>query len=66
MILSTWNLEYALHLQFNGMFSLYETSSAFIVAFCYSKIHFNQPGPFKLVKTIFEIFTRFVRFILSM
>ena len=47
MTLSTWNFEYALQLQNyeNGMFSFCETSSAFIGAFCFSKIHFNQSGP---------------------
>ena len=53
MILSTWNFEYALQLKYeNGMFLLCETSSAFIDAFCYSKIHFNQSGPFKLIKDL--------------
>ena len=33
------------------MFSLCETSNAFIDAFCYSKIRFHQSGPFKLIKT---------------
>ena len=46
-------------------FSLCETSNAFIDAFCYSRIHFHQSGPLKLIKTV-EIFTRFVRFISSM
>ena len=41
MTLSTWNFEYALQLQSNknDMFSLFETSNAFIDAFFYSKIH---------------------------
>ena len=36
MMLSTWNFEYALQLQSteNGMFSLCETSNAFIDAYC--------------------------------
>ena len=38
----------------NGMFSLCETSNAFIDAFCYSKIHFHQSGPFRLIKTMFN------------
>ena len=38
----------------NNMFSLCETSNALIEAFCYSKIHFNQSGPFKLIKTMLK------------
>ena len=37
----------------NDMFSLCETPNTFIDTFCYSKIHFHQSGPFKLIKTIF-------------
>ena len=35
-------------------FSLCETSSAFIDAFCYCKIHFHQSGPLKLIKTMLK------------
>ena len=38
----------------NDMFSLCETSNAFIGAFCYSKIHFHQSGQFKLIKTMLK------------
>ena len=38
----------------NDMFSLCEASNAFIGANCYSKIHFHQSGPFKLIKTMFK------------
>ena len=38
----------------NYMFSLCETSNAFSDAFCYSKIHFHQSGPFKLIKTMLK------------
>ena len=39
----------------NNMFSLFETSNAFIdVFFCNSKIHFYQSGPFKLNKTMLK------------
>ena len=38
----------------NDMFSFCETSNAFIDAFCYSKIHFHQSGPFKLIKTMLK------------
>ena len=34
--------------------SLCETSNAFIDASCYSKIHFYQSGPFKLIKTMLK------------
>ena len=34
----------------NDMLSLCETTYVFIDAFCNSKIHFNQLGPFKLIK----------------
>ena len=47
----------------NDMFvislSLCETSNAFIDAFCYSRIHFHESGPFKLIDYV-EIFTRFL------
>ena len=33
---------------------LYETSNAFIGAFCYSKIHFNLSGPFKSIKIMLK------------
>ena len=37
------------------MLSLCETINVFIVSFfCYSKIHFNQFGSFKLVKTMLK------------
>ena len=36
----------------NDMLSLCETINVFIDAFCYSKIHFHQLGPFKLIKTM--------------
>ena len=38
----------------NDMFSLCETSNAFIDAFCYSKIHSHQPGPLKSIKTMLK------------
>ena len=38
----------------DNMFPLSETSNAFIDAFCYSKIHFHQSGPFKLIKTMLK------------
>ena len=47
------------------MFSLCETSSAFIDTFSYSKIHFHQSGPFKLIKTMLFLHV-FFRFISSM
>ena len=34
--------------------SLCETSNAFIGAFCFSKIHFHPPGPFKSIKTMLK------------
>ena len=36
------------------MFLLFETSNAFIDAFCYSKIHFHPSRPFKSIKTMFK------------
>ena len=33
----------------NDMLSLCETTNVFIDAFCYSKVHFHQLGPFKLI-----------------
>ena len=36
------------------MFSLCETSNAFIDAFCYSKIHFHQSGPFTFIKIMLK------------
>ena len=36
----------------NDMLSLCETTNVFIDAFCNSKIHFHQLGPFKLIKTM--------------
>ena len=57
---------FAMAMYENHMFLLCETSNAFIGAFCYSKIHFHPSGPFKSIKTIFEIFTCLVRFISSM
>ena len=44
----------------NNIFSLCEICNALIDAFCYSKIHFHQSGPFKLIKDNVEIFTYFV------
>ena len=38
----------------NDMFLLYETSNAFIGAFCYSKIHFHPSGPCKPVKIMLK------------
>ena len=38
----------------NNIFSLCETSNAFIDAFCYFKIHFHQSGPFELIKTMLK------------
>ena len=37
----------------NDMLLLCETTNVFIDAFCNSKIHFHQLGPFKLIKTMF-------------
>ena len=55
MKLSTWNFEYALQLQSKKyMFSLCETFKVFINAFCCSKTHFHQSGPFKLIKTMLK------------
>ena len=34
------------------MLSLCETTNVFIDLFCYSKIHFQQLGSFKLIKTL--------------
>ena len=34
----------------NDMLLLFETTNVFINAFCNSKIHFHQSGPFKLLK----------------
>ena len=36
------------------VFVICETSNAFIGAFCYSKIHFHQSGPFKSIKTMLK------------
>ena len=36
------------------MFSLCETSNAFIATFCYAKIHIHQSEPFKLIKTMLK------------
>ena len=36
------------------MFSLFETTNVFIDVLCYSKIHFHQYGPFKLIKTMLK------------
>ena len=38
----------------NDMLSLCETIDVFVDAFCYSKIHFHQLGPFKLIKTVLK------------
>ena len=38
----------------NDMFLLCETFNAFIGPFCYSKINFHLPGPFKLIKTMLK------------
>ena len=38
----------------NDMFLLYETSNAFIGAFCYSKTHFHPSGPFKSIKIMLK------------
>ena len=56
MILSTRNFEYALQLQSTKtiFYSFSETCNAFIDAFCYSKIHFHQSGPFKLIKIMLK------------
>ena len=43
----------------NDMLSLCETSNVFLMHFCYSKIHFHQLGPFKLIKNNVEIFKYF-------
>ena len=37
-----------------NIFSLCETSNAFIDALCYSKIHFHQSRPFELIKTMLK------------
>ena len=50
----------------NDIFSLCETSNAFIDAFCYSKIHFHQSGPFTLIKTILKSLHGLFGFISSM
>ena len=36
------------------MFLLFETSNAFIGAFCYSKTHCHPSGPFKSTKTMLK------------
>ena len=38
----------------NDMLLLCETTNVFIDAFCNSKVHFHQLGPFKLMKTILK------------
>ena len=38
----------------NDMLSLCETTDVFIDAFCSSKIHFYQLGPFKLIKVMLK------------
>ena len=38
----------------NDMLTLCETTDVFIGVFCYSKIHFNQLGSFKLIKTMLK------------
>ena len=38
----------------NDMLPLFETINMFIDAFCYSKIHCYQLGPFKLIKTMLK------------
>ena len=40
----------------NDIFSLYETSNAFIHAFCHSKVHFQQSEPLKLIKIMLKSF----------
>ena len=57
MIPSTLNFEYALqlHSMKNNIFSLCETSNAFIHAFCHTKIHFQHSGH-KLMKTMLKSF----------
>ena len=61
--LATWNFEYALQLQSmkTDIFSLRETSNAFIYPFCHSKIH-----SVKIDYNNIEFFSRFVSFISSM
>ena len=49
-----FRVSFAMAIYENDMFLLCETSNAFIGAFCYSKIHFHQPGPFKLIKTMLK------------
>ena len=38
----------------NDMLLLYETTNVFIDAFCNSKVHYHQSGPFKLIKTMLK------------
>ena len=38
----------------NDMLLLCETTNVFNDAFCHSKIHFHQLGPFKLIKTMLK------------
>ena len=38
----------------NDMLLFFETTNMFIDAFCDSKIHFHQLGPFKLIKTMLK------------
>ena len=38
----------------NDLFLLCETKNVIIDAFCYSKIHFHQLEPFKLIKTMLK------------
>ena len=45
----------------NAIISLCETFNEFIHAFCLSKIHSNQSGPLKLIKTMLKSFFMFVR-----
>ena len=45
---------FAMAMYKNDMFLLCETSSAFIGAFCYSKIHFYPSRPFKSIKTMLK------------
>ena len=44
----------------NDMLSLWETTNVSVYAFCNSKIHFHQIGPFKLIKTMMRSFVRFI------
>ena len=69
MLLSKWNSEYVVHLaSMKKIGCCYvRQQNVFIDGFFfYSKIHLHQYGPFKLIKTMFTCFVRFISSIESL